>query len=695
MSNTQIIVNEIVLETFKDQGFPVSLTRQINDLRKLKTRNASFTSQITFPNTANNTLALSGLTPTFKNSKVVPTSLSCNILMNGVTVLSFGRFTLSAKNDKQYKGTVFFDNFDFFNLIEGDISQLQWATYDQAWQPADVDAIKATTTGIVFALASWFDYTSGILSNTIHDINFSGFHAYTRTIVSNIVTELGFSIDDSAVTDSLWDELALACPVTAFASPAVVASPIEASWSNASSSQSETATTPETTFLLEFDTQVTDPDALFNNGTDQYDIDRTALIRISLENITGTYTVGSGGGNWLKFGIYKNDILLNFPTQISNSGAFNLSEAVVTNVISGDVITSKIILLNGSVTVDTGALFNITDSDSLEDPSDTLIIADWIPKIDKRDFLNWIFAIFNVQVETDNGTVTLKPFDDLLLQPEQNWTKNLDISKPIQETITLPYGQNNKFQYASNNNLKRSDDQGIYTIINDLLKKDVTLIKSGFGATDGAQRDGIYIRGTAVSEYPVYTMSTTRNAGMNTTAASVNITIDNEGASLEVGNYIEVGGEIRQIATVTSDTVATVSTNFDGNNASQAWTLRTFSVKNLTPFRIARIIASQGNYDVVQGTEDVVTSIAGGKEAVFSDSLLWSNIITNSYQNLLDNVANPLIIKARFRFEVSEFASISMLKKVYLEQYASSFYINKILQFRSDGLCFVELIRIN
>ncbi|KKL92586.1 hypothetical protein LCGC14_1883180, partial [marine sediment metagenome] len=117
MSTTEIIVNEVSLDTFKGEGFPVKITKQINDLRKLKTRNASFTSQISFPRTAKNTGALSGLTPTFKNSKVTPTSLSCVILMNGVTVLSGGRFTLSSKGEDRYKGTVFFGNFDFFNLL--------------------------------------------------------------------------------------------------------------------------------------------------------------------------------------------------------------------------------------------------------------------------------------------------------------------------------------------------------------------------------------------------------------------------------------------------------------------------------------------------------------------------------------------------------------------------------------------------
>lgn len=706
MSNTQIIVNDIVLETFKDEGFPVKLTKQINDLRKLKTRNASFTSQISFPRTANNTSALVGLTPTFKNSKVVPISLSCNILMNGVTVLAHGRFTLSSKDERSYKGIVFFGNFDFFNLIEGDISELQWAEFDQAWEPADVDAIKATTTGIVFALASWFEpegvknIPAASVWNTKHDINFSGFHAYTRTIVSNIVTELGFSIDDSLVTDSLWDELALACPVTKFLTPAIIADPLLASWDNTAGSgqlvEGSFRTPADET--MQFDTQIVDVDGLFNDGTDQYTSDRTAILKIILENVTGLF-VNFSTQAWCEFRFIKNGTTVLGAKRITAGGAFDFSLSNVTPVISGDTIHIQIVTgghhEGSTVFVDPVAKFTILDADGLQDPSDTLTISDWIPKIDKRMFLQWIFALFNVQVETEGSAVTLKPFDVLITSEEQDWTTNLDSSFEINEGITLPYAQINKFQYATNSALNRTDDEGIYNITNDLLKKELVLLKSGFGASDGAQRDGIYIRGTAVAEYPTYIMNSEQVAGLTTTAASEVFIIDDQGAQSSIGDYIEVGGEFRQIESRSSDTAGTVSVNFDANNTSEPWTLRRFQVQDLTQFRIARIVASQGNYDVVQGTEDVVTSIVGGKEAVFHDDLLWDNIITNSYINLLNNVANPLIIRPRFRFEVSEFAAITMLKKVYLDQYSSSFYINKILQFRSDGLCFAELIRIN
>jgi len=697
LSTTQIIVNEVSLDTFKGEGFPVKITKQINDLRKLVSRNASFTSQISFPRTAKNTGALSGLTPTFKNSKVTPTSLSCVILMNGVTVLSGGRFTLSSKADDRYKGTVFFGNFDFFNLIEGDISELQWATYDQAWERADVDAIKATTTGIVFALASWFrpfgvqSLTAGSVWNTKHDINFSGFHVYARTIITNIIQELGFTYDDSAVTDSLWDELAISCPITKFAISREVDDPLEAEWSK-TATQSGTGGAQ----VMTFDTQIIDVDALFDNGNDKYDIDRTATIGVQLNECSGSF-IGSGAAT-IHFSIRKNSVqIARKNISISGGGSFDFTFSTITTVENGDDLEIRISSSAiSSWDVDDG-FFRIEDVGAVADHSLNISIGEHIPQIPKKDFLRWVFALLNIQVETDSlsSTVTLKPFDAILTSPEQDWSKNLDISKAIDEGITLPYAQINRFEYFDNEQLIRTDTEGTYSITNPLLRQELILIKSGFGASDGAQRKGIYIRGTAVQELPVIIMHSERLAGMNTTAASAAFTIDSPGAEFTTGNYIEVGGEFRQISARGGDTSGTVSTAFSGNNASQPYTLRSFEVQELIPPRIARIVASQGNYDVVQGTEDVTTSIVGGKEAVFHDDLLWNNIIANSYQNLLDNVANPLIIKPRFRFEASEFAAIDMLKKVYLEQYASSFVINRILQYRSDGLCFVELIRIN
>ncbi|KKL13114.1 hypothetical protein LCGC14_2529000, partial [marine sediment metagenome] len=487
-------------------------------------------------------------------------------------------------------------------------------------------------------VASWFrpfgvqSIPAGSVWNTKHDINFSGFHAYTRTIVTKIVEELGFTYDDGAVTDSLWDELAIPCPVNVFAVSTIIADPLNASWDNTDGAQTETGPGPNDLFDFEFGTQISDVDGLFDNANDQYDIDRTANIICALSNVVGTWTTSSAN---LKIQIRKNGGIIIERLISSVVTNFDFSMAVVTPVQSGDVITAtlNIVTAGGTVVVDAGAIFEIKDSGSVENHSDTLNIANFIPEINKKDFLRWIFALFNVQVDTNSlsNTVTLKPFDSVLISSEQNWSKNLDISKAIDEGITLPYAQSNTFNYLNNIDLKRDDTEGIYSIVNDLLRQQLNLIKSGFGASDGAQRNGIYIRGTAVAEYPTYIMHTTRLAGMNTTAASAAFTIDAEGAEYSAGDYIEVGGEFRQINGRTSDTAGTVSINFDSNNASQPWTLRRFELMDLIPPRIARIVASQGNYDIVQGTEDVVTSIVGGKEAVFHDDLLWNNIIANSY----------------------------------------------------------------
>ncbi|KKL26333.1 hypothetical protein LCGC14_2396340, partial [marine sediment metagenome] len=537
--------------------------------------------------------------------------------------------------DDRYKGTVFFGNFDFFNLLEGDISELQWATYDQDWQRSSLDSIKAETTGIVYALASWFrpfgvqSIPAGSVWNTKHDINFSGFHAYTRTIVTNIVQEVGFTYDDSAVTDSLWDELAIACPVTRFAVSNQIDNPLLAEWSKTSTQTTSGA-------IITFDTLIVDADALFDNPNDKYDIDRTASISFELNQCSGL--IIAGGFTTAIFELRKNNATIAEKRISVNPGdfvPFNITVTVSTIVKSGDELQARVLVPGGDIAIDDGFL-KIENIGAIPNHSDVLSIGDHIPKIGKKDFLTWIFALFNIQVETNetNKTVVLSPFDALLISSEQNWSKNLDTSKRVDEGITLPYAQNNHFKYAENENLVRSDSGGIYNINNPFLRADLNLIQSGFGASDGAQRKGIYIRAAAVIEYPTYIMHTTRLPGMNTTAASDAFTIDNEGAEYSIGDYIEVGGEFRQINGRTSDTAGIVSINFDGNNASQAWTLRRFELMDLTPPRIARIVASEGNYDIVQGTEDVVTSIVGGKEAVFHDDLLWY-IITNSYQNLL------------------------------------------------------------
>ena len=82
------------------------------------------------------------------------------------------------------------------------------------------------------------------------------------------------------------------------------------------------------------------------------------------------------------------------------------------------------------------------------------------------------------------------------------------------------------------------------------------------------------------------------------------------------------------------------------------------------------------------------------KIAVFPESLYWNNLKEQFYSLIVDSVESPFLIVAFANISVVKFVAINGLQPIYIEEYNSYFYINKLEQWNLANSVRLELIEL-
>lgn len=76
------------------------------------------------------------------------------------------------------------------------------------------------------------------------------------------------------------------------------------------------------------------------------------------------------------------------------------------------------------------------------------------------------------------------------------------------------------------------------------------------------------------------------------------------------------------------------------------------------------------------------------------DFLEFQGFLDTNYPEVVNLLNNVIIVKARMKLSVMDIYQFDFFKRVYLEQYGSYFYVNRISNFQKDKLTEVELVKI-
>ena len=76
--------------------------------------------------------------------------------------------------------------------------------------------------------------------------------------------------------------------------------------------------------------------------------------------------------------------------------------------------------------------------------------------------------------------------------------------------------------------------------------------------------------------------------------------------------------------------------------------------------------------------------------------MLWNNLLTEEYTELLTALKTPEILQLWVILSVAEFDALNFLRSIYLKDpYNASFFLNRISQFTAGKPVRLDLIRIS
>jgi hypothetical protein len=725
MARLEIYTEKGSLDLPLDAANNFYITRQVHDLRSFISRNADYTSNIDLPATENN---LNEFNAAIDVSNAFGNKVTVRILMDGVQVAPVA--TALHLRTRYSKGgaiptmeiIILYGNFNFFDSIrEGDISDLNWADLAIEWEAADVAAIGNNEQGIVFPQLDWAGDSwvpNGSLDGI--DINRAGFWVYAHEVVRRIITEAGFIPVERNLPEDYYD-FALCCPVTAFADPYTAEGESDSYYSAVKNNPIMTARGE--VINAPYDEVVSG--TLWNATGFYFEIEVSATINITFVGIVSWGTTNpqtpDGSLSLMLNGVAQDTIV--FTDQTGTDVSVSLSAQ--TAVLPGDQIWLEMNAPLGT-TPDRDFQIDISPNSeltvgTLDNEDRTVQPSEWIPKIDQKEFLTGVLSNFNLVVTTDDITkeVTISRFNEVYETPEQDISRYLDVSDGFEIDNALEsLAEQSIFKYQDTDLLFRADVNYIRLFDNEVLDLQSVVLEMPYGATDITPKARAAELPTSLIpliETSYESIFTPQTEILTYGPVDTFTILEGYGLEFEVGDWIDndispeatVPSTARRIIEKTSDLTGRVSVPFgvEANFQFIGYSITKYATRDVSP-RVALVKdkVSGVQFNVSQGgwsyddpfNTGLVQVPAPGKVASFGDSLLWEDIIENTYyRQLMNAFDNTQVLRAWFALPVSVFEALDFSRPVYLDFFKAAYYINKIEQYKVGRKVRIELIRIS
>ena len=316
----------------------------------------------------------------------------------------------------------------------------------------------------------------------------------------------------------------------------------------------------------------------------------------------------------------------------------------------------------------------------------TVTPQNFFPDISQRDFVREIFKLQNIIAVEANNVVTLKYFKALETASSENLVLNADKDRTIYNTFKT-YSQTNELKYSDDDIIERTDANSSFPVNSETLPLSNTIIQSKFFPCDLGE-SGLNFTRACVPCWEIEEFTSDYNWSTNGT----NTFTINGATTAKIGDLVTLVGLPHRIVTLDADKKGGTLDRVVGSGSAS--NPKFFRYKYLDKsLRIVSIEDRTGTFIYAYNGE-TKTSPNPTKEAQFVDALKWSELKTEYYQLLVDTMAKPFIIKAWLNIPTISLLKLNPLAPVYVEDYNSYFYINKLEQWKLNTSCRVELIQI-
>lgn len=183
-----LFINDVEIELYP--GTLIPLTFQINDLSELKDRQANFSHQFKVPKTKNNMRALEWANQVQGVSDFPYTKNPARVIKNGVQVVPDG-MAIVESTDKSFNITVYSGLIDFYELIGSrKLSELGVSIYDHIWDLANILNSNGNTTDYKYPIVQYGD-----LTNASRDVDVRNQRPalFLHNLINLIFSEAGFT----------------------------------------------------------------------------------------------------------------------------------------------------------------------------------------------------------------------------------------------------------------------------------------------------------------------------------------------------------------------------------------------------------------------------------------------------------------------------------------------------------------------
>lgn len=710
----QILIEGEPLDLLKGEDRRFYISKQLYDLSDLETRNSGYSKTIQIPLTPKNNRLLGRRVPEKARFDQLPFSgLPCDVLMSGVSmiqdaILVIGRQSIS---NETVSVTVYGGTSKFFTSISNEpLSSLNFSDLDFEWT---LDGIKNNNLWInrpiCVATCQWYsnksrrqylfqggDDTETGLDKA--DIGEYGFWFQASEILDRIFANLpNLTVDSSALGTSVtsnWKSWAIAIPVPI----------IHESFKSTGGNYTEVALTDDplpdqegsnefvqmSTFTPYTDV-IENPANYWVPGSQYYaNFGGPGFFLVSAQ-FQGTYK----STNQLGFAVMKNGVLVAEVAAPGTSGGneqpFSVGITTSVNVDVGDRIEVfyRMPITQGCTISST---FSIAQSGA--DRGRYLEVSSLMPEMTQRDFVKEIFKIAGVVPAEENGTVTLSYIEDI--RDSNIKTLQIDKTQPVEVLNTMPtYASTNILKYTDNPAVERLDANSTFLVNSTTLASIQTAIESKFSATDNTD-DGLDSLGSlSVPKYELEYNEVNDNK-MRVTSGSSNYTTTDRN-DLQAGDYVVYEDGLnwikrRVVAAGDFNGVFDVAAPNTVNDFD--WKTWRYN-ENEIGIHFGRLIP--GNFTVDDPTDGGITEqdFIYANDVKFDNFCTWNRLKDIYYKLITESMFDPFIINAWVIISASEFSGLNELDLVYLEEYSSYFYINKLDQWKDDGRAKIQLIELN
>ena len=118
-------------------------------------------------------------------------------------------------------------------------------------------------------------------------------------------------------------------------------------------------------------------------------------------------------------------------------------------------------------------------------------------------------------------------------------------------------------------------------------------------------------------------------------------------------------------------------------------------INNDSGMYVAESVANIGsNIRFTDGAEISASSPEPFKEIRMTPEILFPAVLDTYFSNFTRAIRTPTIIRAWLNISVLELLALDQTRPIYINSLAQNFYINKIEQFKAQGLVRFELLKV-